>query len=151
MIYKLLEKLSPFLPLLLLLWMGLALYLTLSPGDLLTSAAKMGNPKVGHVILFGGWTLLFGLTLIVYFGRSSVSILLIVVAGIVFGAIVEVLQSLMPFDRQGSLSDVGLNTIGAVIAGLMLLFLKVRYINPDYSPKNFLVSKAKRENQRKGT
>ncbi|MCH8558344.1 MAG: VanZ family protein [Balneolia bacterium] len=129
MIYRLLKKLAPFLPFLLLLWMGLALYLTLFPGDLLTSAARLGNPKVGHVILFGGWTLLFGLTVMIYFGRSTVSIFLIVLAGILFGAVVEVMQFMMPFDRQGSVTDVGLNTIGAVIAGLMLLLFKARYMN----------------------
>ncbi len=108
--------------------MALALYLTLFPGDLLTSAARLGNPKVGHVILFGGWTLLFGLTIMLYFEKKSISILLIVISGIVFGAIVELMQFMMPFDRSGSLYDVGLNTIGAGIAGIMLLIFKIWYV-----------------------
>lgn len=71
---------------------------------------------------------MFGLTIMLYFEKKSISILLIVISGIVFGAIVELMQFMMPFDRSGSLYDVGLNTIGAGIAGIMLLIFKIWYV-----------------------
>lgn len=122
------KRLEPYfaiwIPYLFVGWMALATYLTLVPADLLTSAAKVGNPKVGHVILFGGWTLLFGLLLIIYFRRQNISVILIVAAGIAFGAFIEFLQYMMPFSRSGTLADIGFNTIGAVMAGGIIYMYK---------------------------
>ncbi len=120
----LLKKTAPFLPVLLFFWMVLAMYLTLFPAEFITTAAKLGNPKLGHVILFGGWTFLFGITMMIYFEKPRISLFLVVLAGIVFGGFVELLQYLMPYDRTGSPADVGFNTIGAVAAGAALFFLR---------------------------
>jgi len=137
-IESLLLKTAPFLPVLLFIWMCLALYLfiwmclalylPLFPTELLISAAKLGNPKVGHIILFGGWTFLFGLTMMVFFEKPGISLILVVIAGILFGALVEGLQYLMPHGRTGSLADVGFNTIGAVAAGAVLFVLRKNVI-----------------------
>jgi glycopeptide antibiotics resistance protein len=124
--FRWVRRIAPFLPVLFAVWMLLAMYLTLFPSDLLTSAARLGNPKLGHVILFGGWTFLFGLLLFEYFKKRSFSILAIVLAGILFGAAIELMQYLMPFDRSGSLADIGFNTVGAAGAGLMLWLYRIR-------------------------
>lgn len=121
---KLETFLTPWLPYLFMSWMAFATYLTLVPPDLLNSASKLGNPKLGHVVLFGGWTLLFGLLLITYYKRQNISVWLIVLAGIVFGACIEALQYLMPFSRTGTLADIGFNTIGAMAAGSILFLYK---------------------------
>ena len=129
LIKKLETLITPWLPYLFLSWMGLATYFTLVPIDLLNSAAKMGDPNLGHVVLFGGWTLLFGLLLITYYKRQNVSVLVIVAAGIVFGAFIELLQFMMPFSRTGTLGDIGFNTIGALLAGGLLFLYKKRLYN----------------------
>lgn len=128
---KLETLITPWLPYLFAGWMLLATYFTLVPVDLLSSAAKVGNPNLGHVVLFGGWTLLLGLLLITYYKRRNVSVVLIVLAGIFFGALIEVLQILMPFSRTGEMGDIGFNTIGAVLAGVVLFAYKKRLYSTD--------------------
>ncbi|MFW6348557.1 MAG: VanZ family protein, partial [Cyclonatronaceae bacterium] len=64
--------------------------------------------------------------LITYYKRQNISVLLIVLAGILFGALIEVLQILMPFSRTGEWTDIGFNTIGALLAGGLLLLYKKR-------------------------
>ncbi|MCH8569473.1 MAG: VanZ family protein [Balneolales bacterium] len=118
------KTIAPFLPMLLLVWMCLALWLTLFPSELISSAAKLGNPKLGHVILFGGWTFLLGITLMLTFDMTKISILLIIVAGVVFGAFVELLQYLMPFNRSGNITDILFNTVGCLLAGSLLAFYR---------------------------
>lgn len=129
--HTLLKHIAPVLPLLLLGWMILALYLTLFPGDMLITAARWGNPKLGHVILFGGWTFLFGLNMMVYFRRPFFPIYITLLIGIFFGAAVEMMQGLMPFGRTGTLADIGFNTIGVGIAGLLLWGYRRFFIEAD--------------------
>ncbi|AXJ00031.1 VanZ like family protein [Cyclonatronum proteinivorum] len=108
--------------------MILALYLTLFPGDMLVTAARWGDPKLGHIILFGGWTFLFGLTMIVFFKRPFFPLYAMLIIGILFGATVEMMQALMPYGRTGSLADIGYNTIGVSLAGLLLWLYRRLYI-----------------------
>jgi VanZ family protein len=119
------RTLIPWLPYIFGLWMLLAVYLTLAPPELLSSAAKAGSPELGHVILFGGWTLLFG-SLILANTRRKISIFTIVLTGIIFGACIEVLQIFMPFSRTGSWADIGFNTVGAVSAGCFIYIYKYK-------------------------
>lgn len=128
--HTLLMRISPVLPLLLLGWMILALYLTLFPGEMLVAAARWGNPKLGHVILFGGWTFLFGLNMMVFFRRPFFPIYATLLIGILFGASIEMMQTLMPYGRTGTLADIGYNSVGVVIAGVLLWIYRRFFISP---------------------
>ncbi|MCC5934029.1 MAG: VanZ family protein [Balneolales bacterium] len=127
-LHEFLKQISPVLPLLLFGWMILAMYLTLFPGDMLVSAARWGNPKLGHVILFGGWTFLFGMNMMVFFNKPRFPVFLMILIGIIFGAIVELMQFAMPYGRSGMVSDIGYNAVGASLAGLMLWFYRSKFI-----------------------
>ncbi len=114
----------PVLPLLFSVWMVLLMYLTIAPPSMIKAASSFINPGLGHVILFGGWTVLLGFTLIINLKKIDVSLLLLWVAGVGFGAIIEILQLVLPYGRQGSVTDVLLNAVGCTIAVLILSFYR---------------------------
>lgn len=134
-LHEQLKRISLVLPVLLIGWMFLALYLTLFPGEMLVTAARWGNPKLGHIILFGGWTFLFGLNMMVYFKRPFFPIYLMLIMGIIFGAVVEMMQFMMPYGRTGTLADIGFNTAGVMAAGLLLWIYRRIFILPDGAAK----------------
>jgi len=121
------QRIQPLLPFLFGIWMIIVLYFTIAPPAMIQSASSFIHPALGHVILFGGWTLLLGFTLLINLKRHRFSLFILWISGIGFGAIIELLQYLLPFERSGSFLDIGLNTIGCTIAVLVLLiYRKIR-------------------------
>lgn len=95
------------------------LFATLSPSDLIGGGRLGSYDKLGHVILFGSWTYLFGIYRYVY-QPNKPSLFTIFLVGVLFGISVEVLQYLLPFDRSADLFDIAFDAIGAFIAILVL-------------------------------
>lgn len=114
----------PLLPFFFSVWMILLMYLTIAPPSMIKAASSLIHPGLGHVILFGGWTVLLGFTLIINFKKADVSLFLLWFAGVGFGAIIEMLQLVLPYGRQGSITDVLLNTVGCTIAVIILNFYR---------------------------
>ncbi len=129
------QALKYIIPILFVFWMLVSLYLTLFPSELLIERSKMHHPKIGHVILFGGWTFLLGLTQIFSRGKYTQPLWVVFLAGVAFGASVELLQFVLPFDRQGSIIDIGYNTIGSTIAIIMLILLRNWYVSRYKKPE----------------
>lgn len=84
--------------------------------------------KLVHVIMFGSWSLMLGLTLL---SRSAtrrvrtesparrtfrIPFWMIIIAGSLFGAGIELMQSLMPYGRVGDPWDMVANAAGAALA-----------------------------------
>ncbi len=163
-----------------LLWSAATVVLTQAPGGGIDVDLSFATAKLGHLVLFAGWTFLLGLTLAIPAraagsrGRSSgsnkaeeaassanrahagrrlepagdrntavaessepgvstllrwarlerVSLWAVWAAAVAFGAALELVQALLPFDREGALVDVGINAIGAAAACLVLYRLR---------------------------
>lgn len=111
---------QPLLPYFFGLWMIIVIYFTMAPDVMVKPATKLLNPGIGHIILFGGWTTLLGFTLLVSFNKMNISLSFLWLAGVLFGGVIEILQSALPFERNGNWIDFGLNAIGCTIAVIVI-------------------------------
>jgi VanZ family protein len=103
----------------LLLFTVLTLVLTLLPVSNTLPSNIISHDKVGHFLLFGGWTFLVGYYRYIL-KPDDTNLLLIFLLGIIFGGCVEGLQGLMPFHREPSLFDWIADMIGGFVAMLIL-------------------------------
>lgn len=106
--------------LMLLLWSLATVLLTLLPGESIQPQVSRAIAKLGHVVLFGGWALLAGLSVVALRGMQRLNLRLLWIAAVTFGAIIEILQTALPFSREGSLLDVVINAVGVSAACLVL-------------------------------
>ena len=95
------------------------LLLTLLPGDYIINKSIWSYDKLGHALLFGVWTFLFGL----YQRLNHPSLahpFIIFTVGILFGGLIELLQYLLPIQRHADWLDLGVDALGAFIAILAI-------------------------------
>lgn len=107
------------------------LALTLMPTDAMIESKLWSYDKLGHMVLFGSWSFTLGL----YFEiRKSVSVNLWIVfaSGSVFGLLIEILQHVLPLQRQGDPVDFLFDILGC-LAAIWLL----KQIIPDKSANPF--------------
>lgn len=98
----------------------LTLLLTLLPTDRISIDTRLFEyDKIGHGLMFGSWTFFLGLTHIITF-RKSLPLFSIFIAGCIFGISVEVLQELLPVNRDGNPYDALAGLIGCLIAVILL-------------------------------
>lgn len=88
--------------------------------------------KIAHVMMFGGWSLLLGLTLLagsrrrmdetggVLRSRVRIPFWILFICGTLFGAGIEVIQSMLPYGRVGDPADMAANALGALLAVVAL-------------------------------
>lgn len=95
------------------------LVLTLIPSDILGTSQVWSYDKLGHLVLFGSWTFLLGLYLYVT-NEFQLHLLSIFITGVTFGICIEVLQFLLPLDRNADLFDIAFDSIGCLIGVLIL-------------------------------
>ncbi len=110
----------PAIPAIFLFWTVLMLALTLLPSDTLPGNRLFSYDKLGHFGMFGGWTFFLGLYFMVYRGKVQINLFLLMAVGILFGAVIEVLQYVMPAGRTGSWGDVLANSLGCFTAYVLL-------------------------------
>ncbi len=120
------RRLIRIIPWALAVWTVTILVFTLAPRDSVAGSAPFAVAKGAHVIAFGGWTFLLGLYLGVYRRRQQLHIVPLLLAGVVFGAIVELGQLLLPFGRSGTVLDVAINAAGVTAALLVLRWMQNR-------------------------
>ena len=101
------------IPMLLAGWTLAMLLLTLMPMAEVRGELPFIVTKLGHSVLFFGWTVLAGLYLMVFRRKWTIGLLPLFVAATLFGAGIEVAQQLLPFNRTGRVLDVIMNAIGA--------------------------------------
>ncbi len=107
------------------LWTILMLALTLLPSNTLPDVKIFSYDKIGHFGMFGGWTFFLGLYMIVYKQKAHINLILLMMTGILFGVLIEVLQYLLPSNRTASLGDVIANSLGCLTAALLLHPIKI--------------------------
>ena len=108
-------------------WLGIAIFLltiitfalTLLPVDNVLPSQIWSYDKLGHLLIFGGWTFLVG-----YYRYllhpENMNLFLIFFSGVLFGVGVEILQYAMPLNRTADFFDVAFDAVGCFIAVLAL-------------------------------
>ncbi|MBN2731843.1 MAG: VanZ family protein [Balneolaceae bacterium] len=95
------------------------LLLTLMPVDNIMPSKIWTYDKLGHMVIFGGWTFLVG-----YYrylkSPENLNLFTIFFAGVLFGIIIEGLQYILPLNRMADLFDVAFDALGCFIATLAL-------------------------------
>ncbi|MCW9707872.1 VanZ family protein [Fodinibius salsisoli] len=94
--------------------------LTLVPAEMLSQNKIWSYDKVGHLLLFGSWTLLLGL----YHNISqenNTNFWIIFLLGLGFGVLIEFLQYSLPsINRHADIYDVLFDAIGCLLAIVVL-------------------------------
>ncbi len=119
------RKTSPYAVVLVLFSTVLILAGTLTPSTKLWESRLWDYDKIGHAGLFFGWTwnvcLMLEVTL-----RQKVTIAKGVMAAILFGGIIEVLQAALPINRGADLIDWGADAFGGLAGAWLFVFFIVR-------------------------
>lgn len=100
----------------------LTLGLTLLPSDQLSTHSLLHYDKLGHALMFGSWTFFLGLLLLVS-GQRPLPLFAVFLAGSFFGISIEILQGVLPSDRNMDLYDVFADLTGSLLAILALKIL----------------------------
>ena len=102
------------------------LALTLMPPDNFQNTRLFSYDKIGHFLMFFGWSFMLGFSIILY-SRKDAPLLFIFVAGTMFGIAIEYLQEMLSFGRTASMSDAAADSAGTLFAVLLLWWIKTKY------------------------
>lgn len=95
------------------------------PADqLAVSSSLFSFSNLGHFGMFGGWTGLTGLFFLIFRNNLNPPLLTLTFFGILFGAGIEILQHIMPFNRTGSVVDIFYNSLGCFTAYFILIYIR---------------------------
>lgn len=104
------------------------LLLTLIPADQIADNRLFTYDKLGHFLIFFGWTLLYGLFMFTK-QRTETKFLLIFMAGCIFGVAIEIFQGILPIGRNMDLMDAISDILASFTAILLLFVIKRRYLS----------------------
>lgn len=110
------------------------LLLTLLPPDNLQGRSLVQYDKLGHFLMFFGWSFMLGFALIID-SKKPAPLFFIFVAGSMFGISIEVIQEFLPYGRSASYADAIADVIGSLSAVLFLKWIKTRYQHYLYPSK----------------
>lgn len=102
-----------------LLLTAITLGLTLLPVDKVMPSKLWTYDKLGHLVIFGGWTFLVGYYRYLL-DPETINLLVIFITGVAFGVAVEILQYIMPLNRTADFFDIAFDALGCFIATLAL-------------------------------
>ncbi len=109
------------------------LLLTLLPPGNLHGPSIFEYDKIGHFLMFFGWTFMLGLSRIIR-KKQPIRLWIVFLIGALFGIAIEITQGILPYDRSASLYDAIADVIGSFSAVLLL-----KYIQTNLS---FIIKKA---------
>lgn len=108
----------------------LILTLTMLPPDKLGESEVYDYDKLGHFLIFFGWTLLFGLYMFTK-KKTETKFVLIFIGGCVFGVAIEIFQEILPIDRDMDIYDALTDILASFTAMLLLFLVKRRYVSQE--------------------
>ncbi len=115
-------------------WSLVAFVLLLCPQAQTTGEVSISTANLGHLLLFGGWTVLAGLAQLSA-AAERINLRVLWIGMVLLGALTELLQALLPFDRTGSLFDVFLNAVGVSLGCAFLYRLQRRRGTENTTPR----------------
>ena len=98
---------------------AVTLMLTLMPVDKIMPTQIWSYDKLGHLLIFGGWTFVVGYYRYIS-SPQTLNLFSIFLIGILFGITVEGLQYILPIHRNADLFDVAYDALGCFIATMAL-------------------------------
>ncbi len=105
---------------------GVIVGLTLVPASDLPNLKMFSYDKIGHFLMFAGWTYLFGI--VKGLRKNSIPNLWEIFAyGTIFGILIEFMQEVMPFKRSGEVMDIVVDSLGAGFAVIFVYYTLKRY------------------------
>lgn len=104
----------------------LTLYLTLIPPRGIPEITLFEYDKIGHFLIFFGWTFMLGFSLIIR-NRKFAPLFKIFLAGMFFGISIEIAQELLPYGRTASVWDAVADTAGSFTAVVLLWGIQTKY------------------------
>lgn len=111
----------------------LILIATLYPSNKSFSFDIWDYDKVGHFIMFGGWTFLYGIYRAFKKARKP-NLWIVFFLGSFYGLIIEVLQYIVPTNRSPELMDLVADIFGALAAILVLHLLFKKLFSSEEDP-----------------
>ena len=119
--------------LLLPVWTGIILYLTLAPGKYLVKTPLFSYDKFGHMLVFMIWTALYWFVLDSSSKLSKKQVYIrSTVVSIVFGGFIEILQLTLPISRSAEWYDLLADATGTLL-GLVIVVPIVKFIGKKIS------------------
>lgn len=118
-----LVKREYFVYLLFLACTVVTLMLTLLPPDNLKGPSLFEYDKLGHFLMFFGWTFMLGLSRIIR-KKRQVRLWIVFLLGALFGIAIEITQGILPYERYPSMHDVIANLIGSFSVILLLKYIQ---------------------------
>lgn len=104
------------------------LLLTMLPPDKLGESDVYNYDKLGHFLIFFGWTLLFGLFMFTK-KKTETKFVLIFIVGCAFGVAIEIFQEILPIDRNMDIFDALTDILASFTAMILLFWVKRRYLS----------------------
>lgn len=98
---------------------GITLYLTLIPPESIPKGTIWKYDKLGHFLLFGVWTFFIGIAMLLR-TKKHLPLITIFFIGTAFGISVEILQEVLPVDRNADFYDVLADMAGCLTAVILL-------------------------------
>lgn len=95
---------------------------TLIPGDLDLPDTVWSYDKAGHFLMFLAWTLLFGIYRFIQ-TKEPPNLWFVLLAALIFGLVIEILQLLLPINRSAELYDFMADAGGSVTAIAIIYFI----------------------------
>lgn len=117
-----------FIKILLILTTLTTLFFTMLPPQQLGESRLYNYDKIGHFLIFFGWTLLYGLFMFTK-KQTETKLVLIFLAGAFFGILIEILQEILPIGRTMDLRDALADISGSLVAIGILFLIKRRYLS----------------------
>lgn len=112
------------LPIFILIWTIIILALTLAPSESIPEYKLFDFDKLGHLVVFGGWTFLTGVFILINMKRIKGRMWKVAVLGILFGTGIEIVQYIAPINRSASVADAVANTVGCILAWILLKYIQ---------------------------
>lgn len=102
------------------------LLLTLLPPRHISSRPLFQYDKLGHFLMFFGWTFMLGFSLMIR-KKKLAPLFGIFLAGTLFGISIEIVQGLLPYGRTASVWDAVADAAGSFTAVMLLWAIQSRY------------------------
>lgn len=123
-----------YIKILLILTTLIILFLTLLPSNQIGHPKIFDYDKIGHFIIFFGWTLLYGLFMFTK-KNTETRLILIFLAGSSFGILIEVFQGILPIGRHMDINDALVDIGGSFLAISVIFLIKRRYLTSETAKK----------------
>jgi glycopeptide antibiotics resistance protein len=112
------------IPVIIFIWTLIILLLTLLPSESIPEYKLFDFDKLGHLAVFGGWTFLTGIFILINMKRIKGRMWKVAILGFIFGTGIELVQFLAPINRSASVADAIANTIGCILAWVVLKYIQ---------------------------